>query len=261
VAPAMMRVVEREVFVLRRLWHGIAFSAFVQPALYLVAMGVGLGSYVDDGARGGSTTAIAGFTYLEFVTPGLLAATAFQLAVGESLWYVMSGAKWDKRYHAMLAGPVGSTDIMLSHVAWNAIRSVMSAVPFLAIAAVVGGVRSWTAVLAIPAVALLAVSVSALVATWSTTTDDEQTFPLVMRFGVLPLFLFSGTFFPISSLPRWLQLLAPISPLYHGVELCRAATTGTGEPLAVAVHLGVLLAIAAAGLLLARRSFARRLSA
>ena len=229
----------------------------MQPTLYLVAMGVGLGGYVDDGG----STAMAGTSYLQFVTPGLLAATAFQLAVGESLWYVMSGVKWDKRYHAMLAGPVGSTDIMLAHVSWNALRTVMSAVPFLVIAAVFGGIASWWAVLAVPAVALLGVAVSSLVAAWSTTTDDEQTFPLVMRFGVLPLFLFSGTFFPTSTLPRWLELLAPVSPLYHGVELCRAATTGSGEPTAIAAHALLLLGMAAAGLWLARRSFGRKLSA
>jgi lipooligosaccharide transport system permease protein len=256
VAP-VLRLVEREAHILRRLWHGIAFSAFVQPLLYLLAMGVGVGGYVDDQAPG----SLGGLEYLDFVAPGLLAATAFQLGVGDSLWPVMGGTKWDKRYHAMVASPIGPGQVLAAHLVWQAVRTTIASVAFLIVAVPLGAVDSPWGVLAIPASVLLVVAVGALVATWSSWVDDERSFPLVMRLGVLPLFLFSGTFFPTSELPDAVRALAPLSPLYHGVELCRAATTGTSRGAgAIAVHVLVLLAVTAAGSAIGRRTFSNRLT-
>ena len=256
-AAPVLRLLEREVHILRRLWHGIVFSAFIQPLLYLLAMGVGIGGYVD--ARG--TSSLGGLPYLEFVAPGLLAATAFQLGVGDSLWPVMGGTKWDKRYHAMVASPIGAGEILAAHLAWQAVRTVIAVVAFLVVAVPLGAVTSPWAVLAVPAAVLLVVATASIVATWSTFVDDERSFPLVMRIGVLPLFLFSGTFFPTSQLPSLARAFAPISPLYHGVELCRAATSGHARsPGAVVVHIVVLVAITAVGSVLGQRTFATRLT-
>lgn len=252
----VFRIVERDMVVFRRLWHGVVFSSFVQPLLFLLAMGVGVGGYVDD--RG---SALGGLSYLQFVTPGLLAATVFQLAIADSLWGVMGGTKWERRYHPMVSAPLRPAEVLLAHLVWQAMRSTMAAVPFLFVALVLGGLRSPWALLGIPAAALLVVAVASVVATWSTTVEDEQTFPLVMRFGVMPLFLFSGTFFPTSNLPAWLRHAAPVSPLYHGVELCRAATVGHARSAgAVVVHVAVLAATAGVGVVLGRRSYSRRLT-
>jgi lipooligosaccharide transport system permease protein len=251
------RLVEREAQVLRRLWHGIVFTAFVQPLLYLLALGVGVGSYVDKNGSSG----LGGSSYLEFVAPGLLAATVFQLAVGDSLWWVMGGTKWDKRYHAMVASPLGTQDVLGGHLAWEAIRSSIAVFAFLAVATALGAIASPWALLAPLIAMLLVVAVSGPVAAWSTSVSTDQSFPIVMRLGVLPLFLFSGTFFPTSSLPSWLRHVAPVSPLYHGVELMRAATTGSGPGVArSAVHVAVLVALAGVGWVVARRSFAHRLA-
>jgi lipooligosaccharide transport system permease protein len=256
-AAPVLRLLEREVHILRRLWHGIVFSAFIQPLLYLLAMGVGIGGYVD--ARG--TSSLGGLPYLEFVAPGLLAATAFQLGVGDSLWPVMGGTKWDKRYHAMVASPIGAGEILAAHLGWQAVRTVIAVVAFLVVAVPLGAVSSPWAVLAVPAAVLLVVATASVVATWSTFVEDERSFPLVMRIGVLPLFLFSGTFFPTSQLPALARDLAPISPLYHGVELCRAATSGHARSLgAVLVHIAVLVGITALGSFIGQRTFARRLT-
>jgi lipooligosaccharide transport system permease protein len=116
-------------------------------------------------------------------------------------------------------------------------------------------------VLAIPASALCAAAFCAPLAAYSVGLESDLAFPVIMRVGVLPLFLFSGTFFPISQLPAWLQPLAVLSPLWHGVELARDATTGSFNLWADVLHVLVLVACLGAGLLWGRRAFARRLTA
>lgn len=251
------RLIEREARVYLRLWQGLVFTAFVQPLLYLLALGVGVGTYVDQNGGAG----LGGLSYIEFVAPGLLAGAVFQLAVADSLWWVMGGTKWDKRYHAMVASPLGTDDVLAGHLAWEAIRSTIAAVAFLLVALALGGIASpWALVVPLITV-LFVVALAGPVACWSTTVADDQSFPIVMRLGVLPLFLFSGTFFPTSNLPGWLRTVSPLSPLYHAAELMRAATTGTSPgPARLAAHVAVLVAMAAVGWVLARRSFARRLA-
>jgi len=256
-AAPVLRLVERETRVLRQLWTGLVFTAVIAPMLYLVAMGVGVGTYVDANAP----TTLGGVDYLAFVAPGLLAASAFQAGVADSLWSVLGGAKWDKRYLAMVSSPLSPSDVMLGHLAWLALRTTVTSAGFLVVATILGGIESWWGVLAIPAAVLLVVAVSSPVSAWSIHVEDEATFPLVMRIGVLPLFLFSGTFFPTSQLPDWLRTLAPLSPLYHGVELCRAATLGHAESAAAVVaHVVFLAVVTVIGVLIARRTFARRLT-
>jgi lipooligosaccharide transport system permease protein len=132
------RLVERELYVFRHLWHGIAFSSFVGPLLFLVAMGVGVGGYIDDR----SADSLGGLTYLQFVAPGLMAANILMGAVGDSLWWVMGGTQWDKRYYAMTSGPLGTDDVLFGHFAWEAVRALMSTVAFLVVAAPLGAVTS-----------------------------------------------------------------------------------------------------------------------
>jgi lipooligosaccharide transport system permease protein len=257
VTAPVLRLVERETRVLRQLWSGLVFSAVVAPLLYLLAMGVGVGTYVDANAP----TTLGGVDYLDFVAPGLLAASAFQAGVADSLWSVLGGAKWDKRYLAMVSSPLSPSDVMLGHLAWLALRTTVTTAGFLLMATILGGVESWWGILAVPAAVLLVVAVSSPMSAWSIHVEDESTFPLVMRIGVLPLFLFSGTFFPTSQLPDWLRMLAPLSPLYHGVELCRAATLGHAESAsAVAAHVVFLVALTVVGVLFARRTFTKRLT-
>lgn len=242
---------------MRRLWHGIAFSAFVSPLLFLVAMGGGVGGYVDDR----SSAALDGLSYMQFVAPGLLAASLLQLAVGDSLWWVMGGTKWDKRYHAMVASPLGTTDVLGGHLAWEAIRALASTAAFLIVATPLNAIESWWALVSPVFAVLLVVAVAAPVSAWSTFTESDRSFPVIMRIGVMPLFLFSGTFFPIASLPTWGRPLVQISPLYHGVEVLRATTTGRSPGVgAMAAHLLVLATLAVGGWLVARRTFARRLA-
>jgi lipooligosaccharide transport system permease protein len=252
--PPVLRVVEREYRVWAKLWRGLAFTTFVQPALYLAAMGVGLGGLVD--AHSGS---VNGLSYLDFVAPGLLVASAMQLAAGEAMWPVLAGVKWMRFYEGVIATPIEAGEIYGGFIIWTAIRAAFGSSAFLLVAAVVGAVPSWWGILAIPAASLTAAAFAAPIAAYSIMQETDVSFPMILRLAILPLFLFSGTFFPISQLPAVLRPIAVLSPLWHGVELARAATTGSGNPLAILVHIAYLGACVAAGSWWAVRRFNRRL--
>lgn len=251
-----LRSLERELSIYRRMWRGSAFTAFVAPALYLTAMGLGLGSLVDE-----STGEVDGLSYLVFVTPGLLVATAMQLAASDSMWPILGGLKWLRTFHGQAATPLGPGDILTGLLAFTGVRALISSAVFLVVAAVLGGLVSWTAPFAVFAALLTALAFAAPLAAFSSTQETDVGFPIVMRLVVLPLFLFSGTFFPVSQLPDWLQPLAWLSPLWHGVELARAATTGHGDPPLLVVHALVLCAVTLVGWRIGVATFAKRLRA
>jgi lipooligosaccharide transport system permease protein len=191
-----------------------------------------------------------------------MAATGLQLAAGESMWPVMAGTKWMRFYEAMVASPLRSTDLYLGHLGWLSLRLAMSGAAFLIVAAILGALVSPFAVLALPATILTGLAFAAPLTAFAATQETDANFALIMRFLVLPLFLFSGTFFPVSQLPTWAEVIAWISPLWHGVVLCRAATTGElpdGGVAAVVLHVAILCGFIAAGIAWGARSFARRL--
>lgn len=253
--PTLLRVVEREARVYRRLWRGNVFSSLLTPVLFLAAMGVGLGDLVDQRSGGAG-----GVDYLEFIAPGLLAASAAMVAAGESLWPVLGGLKWMRTLHGMASTPIEPRDVHAGLVTWAMVRTAITATAFVAVAALFGAVPSLWGVLAVPAAALGAAAFAAPISAFSATQETDVSFPMIMRLGIIPLFLFSGTFFPVDQLPGWAQPLVVCSPLYHCVELCRAATTGHGNLPAIVTHVAVLVAFAAVGSALGRRSFTRRLA-
>ena len=238
----------------KRIWRGTAVTSVVTPVVYLLALGVGLGVFVDR-----TTDLPAGISYLEFVAPGLMAATAMQLASFESSWPVLSAIKWDRQYHAMLASPLRVRDVMLGHQAFLAFRLLTTAAVYFLVITAFGAVESPLGALAIPVTALVGLAFSAPLAAWAAHTETEVSFIAIFRFVILPMFLFSGTFFPISSLPAPLEFVAWLTPLWHGVTLCRDLTLGDVSPAADLLHLGYLLACVTAGLIAARITYARRL--
>lgn len=254
-AVAMLRVVEREARVFRRMWYGSVFSSLVGPILFLAAMGLELGDLIDQ--RSGP---VEGMTYLQFVTPGMLAAAAMQTAAGFSLWPIMAGTKWVRSFHGMVATPLSPGDIHAGLVVWAALRAALYGTGFFVVAALLGGVHSVWGVLAIPAAALCGAAFAAPLSAFAATQDTDLSFPVIMRLGILPLYLFSGTFFPIDLLPAWLQVAAVLSPLWHGVEMARAATSGAIEWWPWIGHGLVLAAIVVAALPWGRRAFARNLT-
>ena len=238
----------------RRVWRGTAISSVVTPVLYLLAFGFGLGRLVDR-----TTDLPDGITYLEFVAPGLLAATAMQLASFEASWPVLSAIKWSRQYHAMLATPLRIGDVLAGHQAFIAFRMLTTASVYLLAIAAFGAVNSPLGLLAIPVTVLVGIAFAAPIAAWGAYTETDQSFVAIFRFMILPMFLFSGTFFPIERLPGILELVAYATPLWHGVDLCRQLTLGDVDPASAALHLGYLLAFASLGLVAAYFSYRRRL--
>jgi lipooligosaccharide transport system permease protein len=231
-------------------------TTFINPVLYLLAMGVGLGTFVD---KGGHTAALGHLSYLHFVAPGLAATTAATTAAGESMFPVMGAIKWTRSYFCMLATPLRVRDVLTGHVAWIAARVAMAVVPYLIVMAVLGAVASPEAIAVLPAGVLVGLAFAAPLVAFSATQDNDGAFSLIFRLGLVPLFLFSGVFFPVSVLPTGLRVVAYASPLWHGVDLCRGLTLGTLGPDAVAGHVAYLVALVGLGLTVARRTYARRL--
>jgi len=218
-------------------------------------MGVGLGSYIDEGD---ATRSLGGVPYLDYVAPGLLAVTVFQSAVGASTWPVMDSIKWSRTYHAMLATPLRVHDILLGTVLFIAARLAVSATVFLLVLVAFGVAASPWAVLALPAAVLVGMAHSTGIVGYSAWLERETGFILLFRLGVIPMFLFSGAFFPVAQLPDPLQWLARVLPLYHGVELVRDLVLGSPAWVDVlhAGYLGVWLLV---GFWWADRRLARRL--
>ena len=255
----MTRVVESRALQYRRTFRASIFSSFLSPVLFLTAMGLGLGSYVNGSSAG--SEALGGLTYLQFLAPGLLAATAMQSAAFESMFPIMGGLVWQRTFHAMYATPIGPRDIVLGNVVWIVIRLTMISAIFTAVIFLFGAAASPLFVLAIPAAVLTGLAFATPIAAFSATQRTPEKFNAVFRFGITPLFLFSGTFFPISNLPPLIQPIAWLSPLWHGVELTRGLALGTigGTPLLALVHVGVLVTLTLVGLALAFRTIEARL--
>jgi lipooligosaccharide transport system permease protein len=252
----LLRVTEREARVWGRYWHTSLLSGVLMPLMFVGAMGLGLGGLIDE--RSG---AVDGVDYLAFVTPGILAATALQGASASSLWPVMGGIKWLRNFHAAAATPVSPGQVYGGYVTWGVVRMLVNAALFVAVAAALGGVPSPWGVLAIPAAALGGVAFAAPLTAYSAGRESDLSFPIVMRIAVMPMFLFSGTFFPVDQLPDWLEPLAWAAPLWHSVELCRGATTGSLSLAAAAGHTAYLLAVVGAGCWWGVRTFRDKLAA
>jgi lipooligosaccharide transport system permease protein len=239
----------------RRVWRGTLVSSIVTPVVYLLALGVGLGKFVRrdlyfDGSPYG---------YLEIVAPALLATTAMQVASFESSWPVLSAIKWSRQYHAMLAAPLRVKDLVAGHQAFIALRIFATVSVYLVAITAFGAVLSPLAILAIPVATLTGIAFAAPIAAWGAYTESDASFVAIMRFGILPLFLFSGTFFPVSSMPVPFQALAYATPLWHGIDLCRQLTLGHVVPSVALADLVFLLAWIVGALTLAVISYRRRL--
>jgi lipooligosaccharide transport system permease protein len=252
------RAYEHQFLLYRRTWRGSLFNSFLSPVLFLLAMGVGLGTYVN---RGGGA-AVLGVPYLVFLAPGLLAATVMQTASFEATFPIMGGFVWQKRYHAMHATPIGPPEIALGQLAWIATRITLVGSIFVLVMVPFGAVQSPLIVLAIPVATLTGLAFATPIAAYAATQKVMTSFNYIFRFLITPLFLFSGAFFPVTSLPWFLQPIAWVTPLYHGVALSRSIALGTigGDPGQALVHLGVLLAFAGGGLVACLIAFERRLA-
>src|SRR5438128_740251 len=249
-----LRVLEHHLIVYRRTWKGSIFMSFVSPILFLAAMGFGLGSLMSRGP----VRTVDGLSYLAFLAPGLLVATAMQSGYVETTYPIMARIQWERTYEGMLATPLRVLDVLAGEFGWLALRLGLGSVAFFLVMLSFGTVHSWLAVLAILVAVLTGLAFAAPILAWTATRRTDSSFALIGRFLVTPLFLLGGVFFPIHQLPQLVQGIAWLTPLAHGVALARGLSIGQAPPSA-GLHLAVLLAYAAIGVVVARVTLQRRL--
>jgi len=255
-APLALRSFEYWLFQYKRTWRGSVISTILFPVLFLASMGLGLGTLVDSSTSGG----VEGHSYLVFLAPGLLAATAMQTAVGESTYPVMGAIKWIKTYHAMLATPLGVLDVLVGHLLFIGARVLIGSTIFLAVMTAFGAVDSPLALLTLPAALLTGLAFATPVVAYSAVLENDYGFAVLLRFVVVPLFLFGGVFYPVSQLPLVLEQLAYLTPLWHGVALSRELALGTATLGATLLHVAYLVVWIVVGFVFAARNYQRRLA-
>jgi lipooligosaccharide transport system permease protein len=241
--------------VYRRIWRSSIWSSVLGPVFYLGAMGFLLGSLVDKHG----TASLGGVSYLAFVAPAILATTAMTTGMGEASYPVFGSIKWNKIYVGAQASPLRPADIFRGHLMFMIMRIAMNAAIFTVVMCAFGAAKSAWVVLAWPVAVLTGLAFAGPIAAWAVTVKQENSFAYMFRFGMMPLMLFSGTFFPLSQLPAWLRLLAYATPLWHGVSLCRALSLGHVDPAQAAGDLAYLVALSAIGLWAGARNYRRRL--
>ena len=242
--------------VYRRTWKGSVISSFVTPLLYVLAMGVLLGGFIkgDPAKLDGATS------YLAFVAPGMVAAQAMTTVFGEVTYPVMGMIKWHKTYFGMIASPLGVPDVILSTLGFVTFRVATTCAVFFAVMAPFGVFESFPGVIAAFFVQLLiGLAFATPIYAFSAGLKDESAFSLVFRLGMIPLFLFSGAFFPVSNLDSWMEALAKVTPLWHGVDLTRMLTLGEVDWSLAAIHVAYLVVLALAGWFWAVRRLTRRM--
>ncbi|MDX1447465.1 MAG: ABC transporter permease [Acidimicrobiia bacterium] len=251
--PTAFRVAESGFRRYKHTWRASLFSSFVNPVMLLLAMGIGLGTLVD---RSGGP---AGLDYVTWLAPGLLANIGMQTAAGESAYPVMAGMRWIKSYDAMLAAPLKPSDIVLGHFTWVTVRLIQVTVIFAAVAVWLADLDPVRTVAATGAAVLTGMAFIGAVTFYTAKFNNETSLSNLFRYVVVPLFLFSGVFFPVSQLPGFLQPLAWLTPLWHGVELTRWLGLGLNPAFAPTVHVGFLVAVTVVGVVYAIRQFEARL--
>jgi lipooligosaccharide transport system permease protein len=248
------RVLQRNLLVYRRTWRGSLFGSFLTPLLYLTAMGIGLSTLMAGGASG----VLGGVSYVDFLGPGILASSCMQSASFESTYPIMGKISWRRNYEAILATPIQVHHLLLGELGWIGFRMTTMSSVFLVVLLLFGIPRSPLALLAIPSAVLTGLAFAAPIIAFSATRTNDSGFAALFRFVINPLFLFSGTFFPVSQLPDAVEWVAAATPLYHGVALVRGAVLDA-MPSTWPLHLGYLLVFLGVTAYLAYRLLHRRL--
>jgi lipooligosaccharide transport system permease protein len=243
-------LVERNVRAYRRGWL-VLVSGFFEPVFYLFSLGVGLGALIGDVDAGGGRRV----PYAVFVAPALMAASAMNGAVYDSTLNFYFKLKFARLYDGVLATPLGPRDVAVGELAWAQLRGSIYAAMFLLVMLLSGLLRSWWALLALPAafvVGLAFAGVGLAATSWMRSWQDFDLVPL----AVMPMFLFSATFYPLSTYPAGLRWVVQLTPLYHAVALLRSLTLGD-IGWGVLGHAGYLVVMGLAGLAVAARRLER----
>jgi lipooligosaccharide transport system permease protein len=248
---ALGLLVQRNYIVYRDAWK-LFLTGFLEPLFYLLSIGIGVGQLIDTFEFNGEQ-----IPYAEFVAPGMLAASAFNGALLDSTFNVFFKLRFMKLYDQMLATPLSTADIARGEIAWGQLRGGTYSAAFLVVMVLMGLVHSWWAVLALPAALLIGFAFSAVCMALTTYMRSWQDFDKITLVQ-LPLFLFSATFFPVTTFDGWLRWVVEGTPLYRGVVLCRELTTGAVS-WESAVSVAYLLVMGLIGLVVVRRRLDRLL--
>jgi lipooligosaccharide transport system permease protein len=252
-----VRVWESNWALYKRVWVSNAIGTLLQPFLYMIGMGVGVGSLVDRGDN--ADRLLDGTSYLGFLAPALIATTAMMTCATEAMWPLMDGFKWGETFFAMTATPLRPSEVMTGTALWLGTRVVLASGAVVVVLVLFDDTRTWGLVFALGFAILTGLSYAVPMAAWTSTRQSDASFPALMRFGLIPMFLFAGVFYPVDQLPAWVRPVAYVTPLYHGVELCRDAVLERLELWPTLIHVGVLVGVVAVALAIAARTFTRRL--
>ncbi len=250
--PASLFMVERSVLVYRRVWP-VLISGFFEPLFYLLSIGLGLGALVGTVVGPGG----APIGYVEFVAPALLASASMNGAIFDSTFNVFFKLKYEKVYDSVLATPMTVGNIALGEITWALLRGAFYAAMFLAVMAAMGLIHSMWAVLALPGAVLIGFAFAATGMGATCYMRTWQDFDFVTM-ALVPMFLFSGTFYPLAIYPRAIQLVIECTPLYQGVALLRGLTLGAVEH-SLLGHAAYLALMGLAGCTVTARRLARLL--
>jgi lipooligosaccharide transport system permease protein len=229
------RVWQRSVTIFRKFWISGLFPNFIEPLIYLAALGLGLGTFIQQGG-------ISGQSYVEYIAPGLLASNAMFAASFESTFNTFVKLRFDKIYDAIITTPVNAEDVIAGEYLWAGTRAALYGTGFLAMLIALGTVfgepliTSWWALFIPPMLLLIGIMFSVLGTLFTSLISHIDLFAYYFTLVVTPLFLFSGIFFPVENFPAPVPQVAWFTPLYHAVNVCRELATGPS--------LGVLVDVA-----------------
>jgi lipooligosaccharide transport system permease protein len=238
-----------------RTWRGTIVISVVNPLLFLLGVGVGIGHLVNQG----HPATLGGVSYSDFFAPGLLAASAMQTGFVESGGRVTVAAGWSGAYRAAATTPMEPEDILAGHMLFVVFRLLLSTAAFIVVMELFGVTNGWWGFAIWPAALLTGMAFAAPIAAWAVTLRQYTRVNSIYRFVLMPMYMFSGTFFALGELPHVVRLAASVLPLTQGVELCRSLSLGDASVAAVAARTVYLLLFVVGGLLVARVTYRRRL--
>ena len=240
-------VLERSYLAFKQSAWVVILTGFLEPVLFLLSFGYGVGKLIGRIDIGNHHFV----SYAQFIAPALLATSAMNGAIYDSTWNVFWKLKFDRIYQGMLATSLGPLDVALGEIGWALIRGLAYAIGFTAIVMPLGLIHGWWGLLAIPAAVLIAFGFAAVGMAITTYVDSFQQMDLVTIF-MLPMFLFSGAFYPLSIYPTWLQWIIKALPLSHAIALVRALTLGVVN-IGTLGHLAYFLLMVGLGLFFTTR--------
>jgi len=245
-------LIERNLYVYRRTWLVIV-SGFFEPLFYLLGIGFGLGALVGSVVGPGGQE----ISYQLFVAPALLASSSMNGAIAESTFNVFFKLNYQKTYDAILSTPMSIGDVALGEIGWALIRGGLYAIGFLVVMVILGLVVSPWVVLAFPAALLVGFAFAAVGMAATSFMRTWQDFDLI-QLVILPLFLFSATFYPIDTYPEALRIVVQLTPLYQGVDLIRSLAVGAISPILL-FHVAYLVVMGLVGLAITSRRLGKLL--